>query len=77
MFPYGAVRIIEDHNLVDSTEDWSRVRSPSRALRRMKMGHKQNVRIVSKPKMSAYSLDGGRTLIMHPAMAAALRAATR
>lgn len=26
------------------TEDWSNVRSPSRALRRLSLGHRQNIR---------------------------------
>lgn len=74
---FGGVRIIEDANMFDTAEDWSNVRSPSRARRRMKYGHRQNIKFVHTPKKEAYSIDGGRTLIMHPAMAHALRQATK
>lgn len=72
--PFGGVRIIERADLVDLVEDWSRVRSPSRAARRRRRGHRQNIKITGTPKTVAFSIDGGRTLIMHPAMAQALRA---
>lgn len=67
------VRIIEDDKMVDVTEDWSRVRSRGRAARRRRRGHQQNIRFVGTPKKEAVSIDGGRTMIMHPAMAHALR----
>lgn len=67
------VQIIEDRNMVDHVEDWSRVRSPSRARRRLRYGHRQNITIKTTPKTNAYSLRGGLVLIMHPVMAAALR----
>ena len=74
--PFG-VLIIENASLVDPYEDWSGVRSPGRARRRQRYGYRQNIVIRHKPKDRAYSIDGGRTLIMHPAMAAAFRAATK
>jgi hypothetical protein len=40
---FGATRIIEDRNLVDYVEDRSKVRSPSRARRRLKRGFRQNI----------------------------------
>lgn len=70
---FDGVRIIEDINLVDMTEDWSRVRSPGRARRRRRYGYPQNIKIIAVPKEDAYSIDGGRTLIMHPEMARQLR----
>lgn len=30
-------------------EDWSQVRSPSRAARRLAQGHRQNIRTVDEP----------------------------
>lgn len=69
----GGVRIIESWEMVDSVEDWSRVRSPSRAARRRRYGHPQNIRVLLVPKKEAISTDGGRTLIMHPEMARELR----
>jgi hypothetical protein len=71
------IRIIEDANLVDPHEDWSGVRSPGRARRRQRYGYRQNIVIRHKPKDQAYSIDNGRTLIMHPDMAASFRAATK
>ena len=66
---YLGARIIEDRNLVDAVEDWSRVRSPSRARRRRKRGFPQNIVFRQVPKKEVYSLDGGRTLVMHPDIA--------
>lgn len=70
---FGGVQIIEDYNMVEMTEDWSHVRSRGRAIRRRRKGHCQNIKFVRTPKKEAISIDGGRTLIMHPAMAHALR----
>jgi hypothetical protein len=70
---YGEVRIVESWLMVDRVEDWSRVRSPSRARRRMKRGFRQNVSIIETPKKSAISMDGGRTLYIHPVTARVLR----
>ena len=66
LMPFDAVRVIEDRKLVDMVEDWSRVRSPSRAERRRRLGHRQNITMVAVPNKTVYSLDHGRTLIMHP-----------
>jgi hypothetical protein len=68
----GGLIIIEDANLVDTTEDWSGCRSRARAERRRKRGFPQRVKIVGTPKKEAYRV--GDKLYMHPAMAAALRA---
>lgn len=68
------MRLIEDINMVDRVEDWSRVRSPSRAERRRRQGHRQNIRIVAVPKKAAFMTPFG--VVMHPAMAAELRNAS-
>jgi hypothetical protein len=69
-------RIIESLAMVDGPFfDWSACRSPGRARRRFKRGFRQHVRQYYKPRRDALSLDGGRTLIMHPETAAAARAA--
>ena len=73
MIPMLGVHIVESLEMVDQVEDWSRVRSPSRARRRLRYGHKQNIRIVYVPKKEAFWADNGRTLVMHPVMAAELR----
>ena len=66
-------RIIEDSGLVDTTEDWSKVRSPSRAIRRRRQGHRQNIKILGTPKTEVFVF--GNTAVMHPIMAAKLKAA--
>lgn len=76
MIPFGGMRIIEDASLTDPYEDWSGVRSPSRARRRMGRGHRQNVVIKRTPKKDAYII-GNHTIVMHPVMAAELRWMTK
>jgi hypothetical protein len=61
-----ASRIVEDPNLVDYVEDWSRCRSPSRARRRLKRGFPQNVTMRPVPRQQVYSYDNGRMLVMRP-----------
>lgn len=53
---YGGSQIVESPHVTIAAEDWSRVRSPSRARRRLKRGFKQNVLHYRKP--SAMTLNG-------------------
>ncbi len=69
---YG-YRIIEDPNLVNIVEDWSDVRSPSRARRRMAK-HRQRIAYVRVPKPDAFVIEARREIVMHPDVAAKLRA---
>lgn len=70
------MRIVENPMLtVPGPEDWSRVRSPSRALRRRKRGHRQNIVITQLPDPNFYVL--GDTMYCHPVMAAKFRAELR
>jgi hypothetical protein len=72
---YGGVRILESLACADpGPEDWSEVRSPARARRRRRMGHRQRIKQTWIPRREAYSIDGGRTIVMHPVMAAELKA---
>jgi hypothetical protein len=64
-------RIFETPDAYELVEDWSRVRSPGRARRRMARGHRQNIQMRAKP--SAFSLDGGRTFYVHPEIVAEMR----
>jgi hypothetical protein len=70
---YAGMCIIEDQTLVDRVEDWSDVRSPSRAARRRRQGHRQRIKIIEVPKPVAFQM--GNTLFMHPITAAQLRKA--
>lgn len=63
--------IHEVPDMVDWHEDWSQVRSPSRAARRLKRGFPQRIRRWSTPMKSALAL--GNKLFMHPVMARELR----
>lgn len=64
---FAGIRIVEDSRLTVETQDWSGVRSPSRARRRLRRGFRQNIVYGRKPDPKAYSINGGKTLIMHPA----------
>lgn len=68
------LRIVEDPYMVETVEDWSHVRSPSRASRRRRQGHRQRIRLLIRPKQQVIS--GMGRLIMHPEVAARLRAAS-
>lgn len=70
---FDGVRIIENDKMIDVTEDWSKVRSRGRAARRRRQGHRQNIKVIGTPKTEIISIDGGRTLIVHPATAQVLR----
>ena len=59
------LKIVASDHLTEPYEDWSRVRSPSRARRRMKRGCRQNIERGRRPARSA--LQMGDTLYMHPA----------
>lgn len=69
----SGLNIIEDDRMVDIVEDWSRVRSPSRAARRRKQGHRQNVVVSSIPSRRVLFHNNGVEMIMHPALADELR----
>ncbi|MFN3078174.1 MAG: hypothetical protein ABT940_15165, partial [Alphaproteobacteria bacterium] len=49
---------------------------PSRARRRRKQGHRQNIRPYYPPRKDMLSLDGGRTYYVHPETMRVFREAT-
>lgn len=69
----GGIRIIEVEAIGDPWQDWSGVRSPGRARRRLKRGFKQN--IVTRYRANGKCLhDKMRGVVyMHPHDAANLR----
>jgi hypothetical protein len=67
---FSAMRIIESVEAYEPVEDWSHVRSPSRAERRRRQGHRQNIVIRHKP-IALQHADG--YFIVHPAIADQLR----
>jgi hypothetical protein len=70
--PFGAMQIFENIHLTVLFEDWSSVRSPSRARRRMQRGFKQRIRYLHIPDPNVYRV--GSALHMHPETARKLRA---
>lgn len=67
---YAGLQIIESDAMVDTHEDWSRVRSPARARRR-RHKHPQRIVITTTPRKDAFIV--GRQAIMHPLVARAIR----
>lgn len=67
------MRFIESLDMTDDVEDWSRVRSPSRAERRRRRGHQQAIVIHKVPKRYAITTDG-QTFIAHPLFVREVRA---
>lgn len=49
----------------ETIEDWSKVRSPSRAKRRMKKGYKQNISFKIVPKDDVIVLKEQNLMIIH------------
>lgn len=60
---YNGYNVKLDHSMTDTVIDYSNCRSKSRAIRRAKK-HKQNTRIIKKPKSDVYIFDN--SIIMHP-----------
>ncbi len=72
MLTYSGLKIVENPLLTKTTEDWSRVRSPSRARRR-RWKHKQNIVTHVAPDKNFYMTAD--TVICHPDMVRELRKA--
>lgn len=63
---YSGIRLIADPHMVDVVEDWSEVRSPSRAARRRRQGHRQRIRYREVPKPDIIHLPGEGVMVAHP-----------
>jgi len=70
-----AVRFVESPHMVEPEplEDWSRVRSWSRAKRRRKQGYRQNIKLYYPPRKDMITVDGGKTYLVHPETLRAIR----
>lgn len=65
-------RFIETTDMVEGPfEDWSRVRSPGRARRRLRKGYRQNVRTYYTPRKDFMQTADGTTYV-HPVTMRAL-----
>lgn len=57
---------IDPNHVLGPFEDWSKVRSHSRARRRLKAGHKQRIRVYYEPNPNAVVF--GDSILIHPTM---------
>jgi hypothetical protein len=72
-FDIRGMELVSSVHMTRTEEDWSKVRSPGRAARRLRQGHRQNIRVLEVPRMDFISLDG-KKLIGHPEAIKALNA---
>lgn len=70
---YDGLEIRESLHATQSVEDWSGCRSRSRAERRRKQGHRQNVKTIQKPAC----FQMGKTLLIHPELMRQLKERVR
>jgi len=72
----GGIRIHASENLLsDPIEDWSQVRSRSRAERRRRQGHPQRIVIRREPRREILYVEAQGAMFMHPVVLAEFRAA--
>lgn len=65
MMQFRGMPVVTSWHLTVPAEDWTWVRSPSRARRRLKQGHRQNVRHYQRPSPDFLVVNG--TIHCHPA----------
>jgi len=63
----SGLRFYLDARWTRTEEDWSQVRSPSRARRRLKLGHQQRIRHLLVPRTDFVIVEN-RVVVCHPAM---------
>lgn len=66
MNSFMGMPIVTNRLLTVPAEDWSRVRSPGRARRRMRRGFRQNIRYYDAPTPKAMVIGG--VIYVHPDM---------
>ena len=64
-------KVVESLLATEEAEDWSKVRSPSRAKRRLKRGFKQNIVHYRKP--ACFFIKADNTYYIHPEIMEELR----
>lgn len=67
-------RFVESWLATEEAEDWSKVRSPARAKRRLKRGFKQNIKFYRKP--ACFFIKADNTYYIHPELMKELRKRT-
>lgn len=55
---FAGIKIVQSIHLTIPYEDWSGVRSPSRAIRRQKRGFRQNIRHLRVPDPKVIMIHG-------------------
>lgn len=71
---YGGIRLVPDPHMVDVIEDWSKVRSPARAARRQRQGHRQRILYREIPKPGFFHVQAQNMIVAHPKTIAKLQA---
>lgn len=72
--PFHGMALVESSHLtIPGPDDWSRVRSPGRARRRLKRGYRQNIRPTLLPNPPLFVCEGEGKVFGHPATLATLR----
>lgn len=70
----GTLRIFaSDLMPTDTAEDWSQVRSPSRAARRRRQGHRQRIVYRQEPRREILYVEAQHAMFMHPVVLAEFR----
>lgn len=74
----GGFRIVASEMMpTDTVEDWTHVRSPSRAARRRRQGHRQRIVYRQEPRREILFVEAQNTMFMHPAVLAGFEAALK
>ncbi|MGU3666132.1 hypothetical protein ACLBX9_18260 [Methylobacterium sp. A49B] len=67
----GGIRIFASELMpTDTVEDWSEVRSPSRAARRRRQGHCQRIAYREVPRREILYVEAQNAMFMHPVVLA-------
>lgn len=66
MSTFAGIRIYQSEVVGEPYEDWSHVRSPSRARRRLKQGHPQRIVKRYKANDSVMMVEAQRAAYVHP-----------
>lgn len=74
----GGIRIVASEAMpTDTVEDWSQVRSPSRAARRRRQGHCQRIIYRREPRREVLYAEAQNLMFMHPVVLAEFWAALK
>ncbi|GAN49653.1 hypothetical protein ACXR8U_14025 [Methylobacterium radiotolerans] len=74
----GGIRIVASEAMPTNTvEDWTEVRSPSRAARRRRQGHRQRIIYRQEPRREILYAEAQNLMFMHPVVLREFQAALK